>query len=45
MMWLFSSRFIDNIKRAKERLLWGFWDREASEKTQRNWRDYGCIIG
>lgn len=39
-LWLFSSRDIDNIKTAKERLLWGFWDRDASEKTRKNWRSF-----
>jgi len=38
--WLFSSRNIDNIEVAKERLLWGFWDKEAGEKFRRNWRAF-----
>jgi len=37
-LWLFSSKNIENIEVAKERLLWGFWDREAGEKQRRNWR-------
>jgi predicted RNA-binding protein len=36
--WIFSSRTIENIKVAKDRLLWGFWDREAGEKFRKNWR-------
>jgi len=38
--WLFSSKNIENIETAKERLLWGFWDREAGEKFRRNWRAF-----
>ena len=38
--WLFSSNNIVNIKTAKDRLLWGFWDKIAGEKHQRNWRDF-----
>jgi len=38
--WIFSSRNIENIEVAKERLLWGFWDREAGEKQRRNWRAF-----
>jgi len=26
--------------RAHERLMWGFWDREAGEKQRKNWRDF-----
>jgi hypothetical protein len=36
--WIFSSRNIENIEIAKERLLWGFWDREAGERQRKNWR-------
>jgi len=36
--WIFSSNTVKNIEVAKERLLWGFWDREAGEKQRRNWR-------
>lgn len=39
-LWIFSSRNIENIEVAKERLLWGFWDREAGEKQRKNWRDF-----
>jgi len=39
-LWLFSSKDIENIKVAKERLLWGFWDREAGEKQRINWRAF-----
>jgi hypothetical protein len=39
-LWIFSSRSIENIEVAKERLLWGFWDREAGEKQKKNWRAF-----
>jgi len=39
-VWLFSSKNLDNIMVASQRLLWGFWDREAGEKQRRNWRDF-----
>ena len=38
--WLFSSNDVDNIRRGYERLVWGFWDREAGEKQRRNWRSF-----
>jgi hypothetical protein len=38
--WRFSSRSIENIEVAKERLLWGFWDRETGKKQRKNWRDF-----
>ncbi len=38
--WIFSSRNIENIEVAKERLLWGFWDREVGEKQRKNWREF-----
>lgn len=38
--WLVSSIDVDNIRRASERLLWGFWDREAGYKQRKNWRDF-----
>jgi len=38
--WVFSSKNLENIKVAKERLLWGFWDREAGEKQRQNWRAF-----
>lgn len=38
--WLFSSNNVDNIRRAYERLIWGFWDREAGEKQRKNWRSF-----
>lgn len=38
--WLFSSKNIENIEVAKERLLWGFWDREAGDKQRQNWRSF-----
>ncbi len=38
--WVFSSNTIENIRVAKERLLWGFWDRDAGEKQRRNWRSF-----
>lgn len=39
-LWIFSSKNIENIKVAKERLLWGFWDREAGDKQRQNWRSF-----
>ncbi len=38
--WLFSSSDLENIRVGCERLLWGFWDREAGEKQKRNWRAF-----
>ena len=38
--WIFSSINVENIEVAKDRLLWGFWDREAGEKQRRNWRAF-----
>ncbi|MEM0380514.1 MAG: hypothetical protein QXP71_04215 [Desulfurococcaceae archaeon] len=38
--WLFSSKNLKNIEVAKERLLWGFRDRDAGEKFRRNWRAF-----
>jgi len=38
--WIFSSKNIENIEVAKERLLWGFWDREAGDKQRQNWRSF-----
>lgn len=38
--WLFSSNNVNNIRRAYERLMWGFWDREAGEKQRKNWRSF-----
>jgi hypothetical protein len=38
--WIFSSKNIENIEIAKERLLWGFWDKEAGDKQRKNWRDF-----
>ena len=38
--WLFSSKSLENIEVAKERLLWGFWDRDSGEKFRRNWRAF-----
>jgi hypothetical protein len=38
--WIFSSNTAQNIDIANERLLWGFWDREAGEKQRRNWRPF-----
>jgi len=38
--WIFSSKTVENIKVARDRLLWGFWDREAGEKQQKNWRQF-----
>jgi len=42
--WIFASRNLVNIRTAKERLLWGFWDKNVgrgrlAEKLRRNWRD------
>lgn len=36
--WIFSSKDIENIKVGKERLLWGFWHKEAGRKQKQNWR-------
>ncbi|MCY0868114.1 MAG: hypothetical protein OWQ48_02645 [Desulfurococcus sp.] len=38
--WLFTSRNIENIKVARDRLLWGFWDRDAGVKQKKNWRAF-----
>jgi hypothetical protein len=38
--WIFSSKNLENIKVAKERLLWGFWDRDTGPKFQKNWRAF-----
>jgi hypothetical protein len=38
--WIFSSKNIENIEIAKERLLWRFWDKEAGDKQRKNWRDF-----
>jgi len=38
--WVFSSSTLANVRTAKDRLLWGFWDREAGEKQRRNWRTF-----
>ena len=39
-VWLFSSRDSSNIRRGFERLIWGFWDRDAGKKQRRNWRNF-----
>jgi hypothetical protein len=39
-LWIFASKTVENIEVAKERLLWGFWDREAGEKQKKNWRSF-----
>jgi predicted RNA-binding protein len=39
-LWIFSSKNLENIEVAKERLLWGFWDREAGDKQRKNWRQF-----
>jgi len=38
--WIFSSRTLQNIEVAKDRLLWGFWDREVGDKQRQNWRSF-----
>ena len=38
--WIFSSNTLQNIEIAKERLIWGFWDREAGERQRKNWRPF-----
>ncbi|RLF81031.1 hypothetical protein DRN38_02970 [Thermococci archaeon] len=38
--WIFSSYDLQNIQVAKERLLWGFWDRDAGKKQRKNWRPF-----
>jgi len=37
---VFSSSDLGNIRMAYERLIWGFWDREAGSKQRRNWRSF-----
>jgi hypothetical protein len=39
-IWLFSSNTLKNIEVAKDKLLWGFWDREKGSKQRKNWRDF-----
>lgn len=39
-LWIFSSNTVENIQTAKERLMWGFWDREAGGKQRQNWRQF-----
>ena len=45
-VWLFSSSNLDHIRRAYERLVWGFWDRPTQAKTDfqrrliKNWRSF-----
>lgn len=39
-VWLFSSNSLENIGVAKDRLIWGFWDREAGERQRKNWRQF-----
>lgn len=39
-VWIFSSKTIENIQVAKDRLLWGFWDKEAGQKQKKNWRSF-----
>ena len=38
--WIFSSNTLQNIEIGKERLLWGFWDRERGERQRQNWRPF-----
>jgi len=42
--WIFASKSKKNIRRAYERLIWGFWDRDvarsSSSKLVRNWRSF-----
>jgi len=42
--WIFASKSKENIRRAYERLIWGFWDRDvarrSSSKLVRNWRSF-----
>ena len=38
--WIFSSNTVENIEVAKERLMWGFWYREAGKKQRENWRRF-----
>jgi len=39
-LWIFSSKTVTNIEVAKERLLWGFWDKRIAEKKKWNWRAF-----
>ncbi len=36
--WIFTSKNLENIERAFERLMWGFWDRDVCKKQRKNWR-------
>lgn len=38
--WLVSSTDLDNVRGARERLMWSFWDRGAGERQRRNWRPF-----
>lgn len=40
VLWIFSSNTVENIQIAEERLIWGFWDREAGRKQRENWRQF-----
>ncbi len=39
-IWIFSSKNLDHIRTAYERLIWGFWDRDAGKKQRKNWRSF-----
>ncbi|MHA1593926.1 MAG: hypothetical protein ACTSXX_04200 [Candidatus Baldrarchaeia archaeon] len=38
--WIFSSKDLENIRTASQRLIWGFWRKEASDKHRTNWRNF-----
>jgi len=42
--WIFSSKNKENIRRASERLTWGFWDRDLAKRREsklvKNWRSF-----
>jgi len=42
--WIFSSKNRENIRKAYERLVWGFWDRDLAKseesKLVKNWRHF-----
>lgn len=40
IVWIFSSKNLENIRIAKNNLLWGFWDKNIGKRTKRNWRDF-----
>lgn len=39
-LWVFSSKNLENIKVAKDKLLWGFWSKGKRGRGRRNWRAF-----